>query len=308
MKSKVKTLKPDEMLESFMSVGSKRDDVFKQDYELFYIARLQDLTEISKVPVPPVKAITHTLLFLKSGALFMKIGSHSIKIHDNQCVIIPAGQVFSYSDDDDDKSIPGEGFICGFNDDFLIGQIGSRDLLKTFEFLTIWGNPVIKPQGESAVHLLNSLRRIHTEYSERGLHNKAIIQAYLIAVLCDLNVDYLPLSSHENKIAVELTNKFKELLHQKINTIHKVSDYADMLSISPNHLNKTIKLITLKSPSIWIRETLINEAKVMLFQTHFSIQEISLELGIDDQSYFTRLFKKQEGMTPVDYRKMIDLS
>lgn len=308
MKSKVKTLQPDEMLESYMSIGSKRDEVFKEDYELFYIARLQDLTEITKVPVPPVKAITHTLLFLKSGALFMKVGSHSIKVYHNECVIIPAGQVFSYSDDDDEKSIPGEGFICGFDKDLLIGQIGSRDLLKTFEFLTIWGNPVIKLQGESAVHLLNSLRRIHTEYAERGLHNKLIIQAYLIAVLCDLNIDYLPLSNHKNKVAIELTNRFKELLHQKINTIHKVSDYAAMLNISPNHLNKTIKLITLKTPSIWIRETLINEAKVMLFQSNYSIQEIAFELGIDDQSYFTRLFKKQEGMTPVDYRKMIELS
>ena len=81
-----------------------------------------------------------------------------------------------------------------------------------------------------------------------------------------------------------------------------------MLNVSPNHLNKAIKLITLKSPSDWIRTTLINEAKVLLFQTDFSIQEIASELGIDDQSYFARLFKKQEGVTPVEYRKMIDLS
>ncbi len=308
MKSKIKALNPDELLESFMSFGSKRNELFKPGYELFYIARLQDVSEISKPPVLPVKAKTHTLFFLTSGILAMKIGSQPVKIYPNEWVIIPAGQVFSYSDEDIEQSEQGTGFMCGFNDDFLIGKIGSRDLLKTFEFLTIWGNPVIKPKGSSARYLAHSINRIMAEYAENGLQNKIIIQAYLIALLCDLHADYFPLSNHKNKTAVELTNRFKDLLHQNIKTTHKVSDFAAMLSISPNHLNKTVKLITHKSPSIWIRETIINEAKILLFQSDFSIQEIASELGIDDPSYFTRLFKKQEGISPANYRKMIDLS
>ena len=308
MKAKIKSLNPNELLESYMSFGSKRNDIFKINYELFYIGRLQDLREISKPPIPPVKAKTHSLLFLTSGILTMKVGSHPIKISKNECVIIPVGQVFSYSNDDFIESEDGEGFICGFNDDFLIGQIGSRDLLKTFEFLTIWGNPTIKPKEKSAIHQTYTLNRIWNEYVENGLQNQKLIQAYLIALLCDLNIDYLPLSNHKNKTAVELTNRFKKLLHQNICNSHKVSDFAKMLNISHNHLNKSIKLITQKSPSIWIRETLINEAKVLLFQSDLSIQEIASELGIDDQSYFARLFKKQEGVTPANYRKMIDLS
>ncbi len=286
------------MLESFRSFGLKQNDVFNLNHEHFFITKLQELTGIPKFSVTPVRANKHTLIFLKSGFIFMKVGSHSIKVHHNECVIIPAGQVFSY--DYDEKSKEVEGHICAFDEDFLIG---SRDFLNTFEFLTIWGNPVIKLQGESAIHLFHSLKRILVEYAKNGLHNKLIIQAYLIAVLCDLNLNYLPLTDRKNKATVELTTRFKELLARKVNSIHRVSDYADMLHISPNHLNKTIKLNTQKSPSTWIRETLINEAKIMLFQTHFSIQEIAWELGIDDQSYFTRLFKKQEGMTPSDFRK-----
>jgi len=206
------------------------------------------------------------------------------------------------------KGAEAEGFICGFSDDFLIGQIGSRDLLKSFEFLTVWGNPIIKLKKQLAKYLLQSFRRILDEYKTNGLQNKLIIQSHFIATLCDLNVNYQPLSNHKNKTAVKLTNKFIELLYKNINTKHQVSGYASMLNISPNHLNKTIKLITQKSPSVWIRETLINEAKVLLFQTDLSIQEIASELGFDDQSYFTRLFKKQEGITPISYREMIDLS
>ncbi len=308
MKSKIKSLEPNQFLESFMSFGAKRNEIFKKDFELFYIAKLPEVNEISKLPVPPVKARTHTLFFPTSGLISIKIGSSTIKISQNECLIIPAGQVFSYSDEDLKKSEPGEGFMCGFNDDFLIGKIGNQELLKTFEFLNIWGNPVIKPKGKLIIYLTQSLNRIFDEYSENGLQNKITIQAHLIALLCDLNKNYLSLSNHKNKTAVELTNRFKELLHKNIKTIHKVSDFATMLNISPNHLNKTIKLITEKSPSIWIRETLINESKVLLCQSDLSIQEIAAELGIEDQSYFTRLFKKQEGLTPANYRKRIDLS
>jgi AraC-like DNA-binding protein len=308
MESKIKILKPNELLESFMCFGSKRNDIFKQGYEDFYIASLQDLTEISQPPVPPVKAKTHSLIFLTSGVLAMKAGFRPIKIHKNECIVIPAGKVFSHSVENFKEGKEGEGFICGFSDDFLIGQVGSRDLLKSFEFLTGWGNPIIKPKNQSAKYLAQSLHRILDEYTTNGLQNKLILQSHLIATLCDLNVDYQPLSNHKNKTAVKLTNRFIELLHKNINTKQQVSSYASMLNISPNHLNKTIKLITQKSPSVWIRETLINEAKVLLFQTDLSIQEIASELGFDDQSYFTRLFKKQEGITPIAYREMIDLS
>jgi len=304
MESKIKILKPNELLESFMCFGSKRNDIFKQGYEDFYIASLQDLTKISQPPVPPVKAKTHSLIFLTSGVLAMKAGFRPIKIHKNECIVIPAGKVFSHSVENYQEGIEGEGLICGFSNEFLIGQ----ELLKSLEFLTVWGNPIIKLKNQSAKYLVQSLHRILDEYTANGLQNKLILQSHLIATLCDLNVDYQPLSNHKNKTAVKLTNKFIELLHKNINTEHQVSGYASMLNISPNHLNKTIKLITQKSPSVWIRESLINEAKVLLFQTDLSIQEIASELGIDDQSYFTRLFKKQEGITPIAYREMIDLS
>ena len=307
MKSKIKTLDSDEMMENFMQDGSKRDEVFKKGHEHFYIAKLQDLTEITKPPIPPIRAKVHTLLFLTSGVVTMKIGFYPITVYKNECIVIPAGQVFSRSIDEFEKEERGDGFICGFSEDFLVGQIGSRGLLKTFEFLTIWGNPIIKPKANNETFLIQSFKRILHEYSQNQLKNKLILESHLIATLCDLKMDYHPLSNSNNKTAIELTNRFKELLHQNIRIKHQVSDYSSLLHVSPNHLNKTIKLITQKSPSIWIGETLVSEAKVLLFQSNLSISEIASELGIDDQSYFSRLFKKHEGVTPIAYRKMIDL-
>lgn len=78
-----------------------------------------------------------------------------------------------------------------------------------------------------------------------------------------------------------------------------------MLSITPNHLNKCLRTITGKSPTKWIDEAIILEAKVLLSQTTLSVNEITTELGLSDPSYFSRFFRKYEGCTPLEFRKHI---
>jgi AraC family transcriptional activator of pobA len=305
MKSKVKSLNPNQFLNEFMISGSKRDEIFKSDFGNFYIARMEDLTEITKPPVPPVRAETHTFFFLTKGVLIMKVGLNAVRAKKNECVMIPAGQVFSYDNEEKEQAY---GFICGFSNDFLVGLIGNSRLLKRFEFLTVWGNPVLQPEKKITKFLIQSFQRILYEYLHNGLKNELILKSHLIAALCDLNVNYQPLSKSNNHSAIELTNKFKDLLHRNLRSNHKVAEYASMLHVTPNHLNKHVKLITGKTPSEWVSESLVIEAKTLLYQSGQSISEIATEIGIDDTSYFSRLFKKHEGMSPIAYRKMIESS
>ncbi len=303
MKKNIKTFNTQEFLAQYMKPDPKLQEIIKQDYGRFFIVNVQDLIKLSKLPVPPTRASTHTLIFLTSGIATMKIGFQKVEIHKNECLIVPAGQVFGY-----DEYEVNEGFICNFDNDFLVGKIGSNDLLNEFEFLNIWSNPIIKLDVKKAQYLKQTLERLYDEYAENGLKNTNILQSHFIAALCELQQIYEPLSSDKSKTAVNLTNKFKELLHQHIRTKQLVTDYAEMLNISPNHLNKSIKQVTQKPVTKWIDETLVLEAKVLLFQTNNSIHEIAMELGIYDQSYFSRLFKKYEGCTPLEYRKTIDKS
>ena len=146
------------------------------------------------------------------------------------------------------------------------------------------------------------------EYSSNGLKHLDLIQSYFIALLCEINAAYQPENNNISSQYLTLTNQFKALLYEKIKDKHLVSDYATMLNISPNHLNKVIKSATGKSPSQWIDEVLITEAKILLYQTKLSIKEIAFGVGFTDASYFSRLFKRHTGLTPLQYRKMIEKS
>nr|WP_236675900.1 AraC family transcriptional regulator [Chryseolinea lacunae] len=233
----------------------------------------------------------------------MSIGSDTHKIFKGQCFVVPAGQVFSFRHRDINK-----GYLCNFHDDSVIGKFGKNALLKDFEFLKPWANPCITLQPASAKHVEQLFRRILQEYKQHGLTHRDIIQSNFIALLCELKEAHTTVARATQTQAAQLTNRFKELLFKNLRTHHRVSDYAAFLNISPNHLNKAVKAVTGKSPTKWIDEAIVLEAKVLLHQSDLSIAAIAEDVGFLDPSYFTRLFKKHEGLTPVAFRKRIEKS
>ncbi len=303
IKEKIKTYSTETFRDRYMKPEKKLNDILKPDFGKFFITKVEDMIRLIKLPVPPARATTHIFIYLTEGEAVMNIGSETCTIHKDECLFVPAGQVFSFNNVDENK-----GYLCSFHNDFVIGKFGKNDLLKTFEFLTIWGNPCVKLGKQISKYMHQLLQRIFTDYKANGLTHTDILQSYFIALLCEINHVYAPLSDSQQIQSVRLTNKFKELIFKHIKTTHLVGDYASLLHISPNHLNRVVKQITGKSPTKWIDEALILEAKVLLYQTNFSMSQISEEIGICDPSYFSRLFKKYERLTPLEFRKMVEMS
>jgi AraC family transcriptional activator of pobA len=173
--------------------------------------------------------------------------------------------------------------------------------------LKIWGKPDLGFENKEAQFIMQLLNRLQIEYTESDLTNLDIIQSYLIALLCEINKNTLR-TDKKGTAATVLTTKFKELIYAHIKLQHQVNYYASMLNVTPNHLNKSIKSVTGKSATKWIEESILLEAKYLLYQTNLSVNEIAMQVGHYDQSYFSRIFKKNEGVTPIQYRKMIDKS
>ena len=302
-REKIETFSIETFRDRFMKPEKKLNDILKSDFGKFFITKLEDMIRLIKLPVPPTRTTTHTFKYLTDGEAVMSVGSETYTIHKDECLFVPAGQVFSFKNVGEIK-----GYLCNFHNDFIIGKFGKNELLKTFEFLTTWGNPCVRLEKQNSKYVLQILQRIFTEYTANGLRNIDILQSSFIALLCEINNVYKPLSDSRQIQSITLTNKFKELIFKHIKTKHLVADYASLLHISPNHLNRVVKQITGKSPMKWIGEASILEAKVLLYQTNFPISQVAEEIGIYDQSYFSRLFKKYEHITPLEFRKMVEKS
>jgi AraC-like DNA-binding protein len=107
---------------------------------------------------------------------------------------------------------------------------------------------------------------------------------------------------HEVHASTSLIRDFFTLLDEKHQTLHKVADYAQHLSVSRGHLQDVISKGTGKSVKAVISEKIILEAKRMLLFTEKSGKEIAFDLGFDDPAHFSKFFKKETGINLTEFK------
>ena len=81
-----------------------------------------------------------------------------------------------------------------------------------------------------------------------------------------------------------------------------VSEIAATLCVDPAYLTRRFTQKYGLSPKEYIVEKRIAHAKRLLMETDATVKEISVSVGYADQLYFSRIFKKKEGVSPQAYR------
>jgi len=92
-----------------------------------------------------------------------------------------------------------------------------------------------------------------------------------------------------------------ESTSQKL-TMRSAKDYAELLCVHVNHLNRAIRTTTGKTTTSLISTRILSEAKALLLHTNWNIAEISFCLGFDEPAHFNHFFKKQTSTTPSSFR------
>ena len=83
-----------------------------------------------------------------------------------------------------------------------------------------------------------------------------------------------------------------------------VKYFADKVFLSPNYFGDLIKKETGKSAQEYIQTRMIDMAKEMIAGTEKTVSQIAYELGFQYSQHFNRIFKKNTGYTPGEYRKL----
>ncbi|WP_345892707.1 helix-turn-helix domain-containing protein [Chryseobacterium nepalense] len=78
-----------------------------------------------------------------------------------------------------------------------------------------------------------------------------------------------------------------------------------LFSISPGYLSDVLRSVIGKSTQQYIREKLTEKAKERLTSTDLTVGEIAYELGFEHPQSFSKMFRVQTGLSPVEFRKNI---
>jgi len=199
-----------------------------------------------------------------------------------------------------------EGFIFIFTADFYLLNRSNQNTLIEFPFFyTVHqDNPPLLLENENDIRFLESLfRQGISEISDAVESNNEMLRSILDLILTTCAARYQVTENLLNKGKGQiLVKRFFHLVEENHQKNLSMSDYSAMIGITPNHLTQTVKLLTGKTSSQIIKAKQLLEIKRLLVHTNLSISEIANQLNFEDQSYFTKFFKRETGFTPVQFR------
>ncbi|MCX2453912.1 helix-turn-helix transcriptional regulator [Pedobacter sp. PLR] len=248
----------------------------------------------------PHKHNFYEILWLEKGPSMHTIDQHSFELSLDSIFFIAPGQIHEL-----EKAEELRGYSIMFTAQFL--ALGDRppDMPAQLSFMeNTYENPALSLPLKERDGLLASLNMLHAE-TGRTDRSVNIIRHLLLAFLFQVKrmVAEVPAFRQDN-LQVMTVKKFKKLVENHFKQETRLSFFAEALFMTPAHLNEVVKAITGKTAGETIRERLLLEAKRMLIHGHLTVGQIAAELGFADFSYFSRQFKKQEGMSPATFRKM----
>ncbi|MCB9285112.1 MAG: helix-turn-helix domain-containing protein [Lewinellaceae bacterium] len=82
-----------------------------------------------------------------------------------------------------------------------------------------------------------------------------------------------------------------------------VEQLSQAILLSPSQLQRKILALTEKSPGQIIRNIRLQKAKELLRSTDLNVAEVAFQCGFSDPSYFTRIFRKEEGIPPSQWKE-----
>lgn len=94
-----------------------------------------------------------------------------------------------------------------------------------------------------------------------------------------------------------------DFLGRSLNKTLTLEEIADSVNLSASHFSYVFKTKTGFTPIEYFNHLKVQKACQYLLFTRLRIKEIAFELGIEDQSYFSRLFTKVMGISPNEYRE-----
>lgn len=250
--------------------------------------------------VGPLKSEFYRMSITVSGTLDMQIGLDHYRHQPRTLAFTFPNQIFSKNNISDDAS----GYYLLFDQNFLNDIIHSVDIQGNFPFFNISGIPVFQISSDELERILALLTNINNELQQRKPEREKAIKIYLYLLLLEAKRSYTrqAIVSAVDSEKYKVSSRFKRLVGQHYLVKRQVSDYAQMLGVSPNYLNKTVKEDTGKTASETIREMLLQEAKALLRYSDSSVAEIAYRLDFSDPASFNRFFKAMTNQTPLVFR------
>lgn len=247
----------------------------------------------------PEQIDAYNIYWIKEGKGRYNIDFESYDFNDNVIFFLSPGQVFTV----DSEKIK-EAYKLTFAKDFYCIQTHDKEVAcNGVLFNNVYETPFVKPCEKDTQKLQFILEELIEEFKTEEAAQYDMLQSYLKQFIIHsvrINKERHIIS---NDSETKLFKDFSFLVEQNYKSLHSVTDYATRLGLSPKSLTKHFQKIGNDTPSGFIKNRIILEAKRQLIYSTDSVKQIAYDLGFNDAAYFTRFFKKSTSKSPLQFKK-----
>lgn len=240
-----------------------------------------------------------SVLFTQGNG-FHEVDFQTYDIRPGYVFLLSPGQVHHWNVSEDI-----DGFIIFHKKEFYDLNF-TYERIDHFPFFGSSHNvPLIQLRKDQALALTVQFQLIIDEYKSKYLMHFQKICSLLNVLYIDLARIYLPdnKTNRQNELQLAHIQTLNALIENNFKDMKSPAKYAKNMFMSEKNLNVICKIILNKTVSMVITDRVILEAKRMLIHTNMNIVQISLILGYEDNSYFSRIFKKATGVTALEFRE-----
>lgn len=265
----------------------------------FFITSLTEKNEYDPT-VYHRHAYYEIFFFLKGGGVH-DIDFETFEVESNSLHFVSPGQVHLLQ-----RALDSNGFVILFSREFY--QLGLKNIDTLYELPFLNNNtpkPIVKIPDELVERFRSLFLRVKEEKESSDPDKEEVLRAHLNLLMLDSKRLFLqqnPDTDYKTSPQSELVKKFRIAIEKNFFHLHKPGEYADILHVSPGHLNDVVKTTIGVSASELINERIILEIKRMLRHSGETVNEIAQMLNFEDPSYFARFFKNHTGVSPKDFR------
>ena len=241
----------------------------------------------------------YSIFWIKEGKGTYSIDFEQYSFDGSVLFFLSPGQVFSV----ESEKIK-EAYRINFVRDFYCIQIHDKEVAcNGVLFNNVYQTPFVTPCKKDIKKLDFILENLIEEFTNSDTAQYDMLQTYLKQLI--IHSVRIQKDNHQLKEDNEskLFKDFSLLVEMNFKKIHSVTDYANRLGVSPKSLTKNFQKIGTNTPSDFIKNRIILEAKRQILYSTNSVKQIAFDLGFNDPAYFSRFFTKSTTKSPLLFKK-----
>lgn len=256
--------------------------------------QLCDFDRRSSFGSNPVKVVGASIFLCVCGSMKCRINLSEHIAEAGDVIVVLPGSIMQILDVSDDMQTASLSFATDYFEAIVDVSAEMR------------ASPIVKLSDSDFDECINIYRMLNSRIRRCRDKSLRMIAKGYVGVACSIITNAWLNSPREVITGMsrpsDLYTRYLTKVQEDYHSHRSVRHYAEILCVTPKYLSMVVKKESGRNASDFIDELVIFEAKALLMDGSYTVQQVAEMMNFPNPSFFSRFFRKRTGLTPTAYQ------